>query len=275
MPDRRGISARIEGERWLIVADTHVGLEVELREKGVRIPSQTDRLLGNIVEWAEEEGAGGVVVLGDVKHEIPYIQESAVEVKRFLEGLSARFNEVVLIQGNHDGGLPSILEKLNLRNVKLYDSRGFLTVLEGRRAVLLHGNSKPSKSYFEDAELMVMGHTHPAVSIMDAYGFVTKRPAILKMRVDKAKLGEKLYGEPVGAGEMDIVILPTANHLTVGVDVVSTMGKPFNAPRTLLTYVEPWNIKDRVEVYLTDLTYLGTLDVLESIINEKVDFDEM
>jgi len=273
--DKRGIGAVVNSNKWLILADTHVGLEFELQERGVRVPVQTSRIINNIVSWAEEEGATGVAILGDVKHELPYPFESLNEVKAFIEALAKNFEEVVLIAGNHDGGLEQVVGKVGLSNVKLYDSRGLVVNINGRSALMMHGNSKPNPEDLRVVDMVVMGHTHPAIVIEDEHGFVTKRPAILKIRVDKGEFSERLFGERVGEGELTMVILPTANHLTVGVDVASTLTEAFEAPRTILRYAEPWRILDRVEVYLTDLTYLGTLDVIRRISAERADFDSM
>jgi hypothetical protein len=273
--DKRGIGAVVNGDKWLILADTHVGLEFELQERGVRVPVQTSRIINNIVSWAEEEGATGVAILGDVKHELPYPFESLNEVKAFIEALARNFEEVVLIAGNHDGGLEQVVGKVGLSNVKLYDSRGLVVNINGRSTLMMHGNSKPNPEDLRVVDMIVMGHTHPAIVIEDEHGFVAKRPAILKIRGDKGEFSERLFGERVGEGELTMVILPTANHLTVGVDVASTLTEAFEAPRTILRYAEPWRILDRVEVYLTDLTYLGTLDVIRRISAERADFDSM
>ncbi len=45
-----------DGERWLLIADTHVGLEVELGKKGVRIPSQSARIAQLVLDFAERMG---------------------------------------------------------------------------------------------------------------------------------------------------------------------------------------------------------------------------
>lgn len=273
--DKRGLTVNTSGGKLLLVADTHVGLEFELQDKGVRVPIQTGKIVENIIKWAEDEGATRLAILGDVKHEIPYPVESLGEVKSFIDTLSRYFEEVLLIMGNHDGGLDQLAARERWPNVKLYDSKGVLMDINGKRTLLLHGNSRPDPEAFMEAEVLIMGHTHPAVVIQDEHGFVAKEPAIVKIKVDKGELGLKLYKQSMGGGELSIIVLPTANHLTVGVDVVSTLTTEFEAPRTLLRYIEPWRIQDRVEVYLTDLTYLGTLDLMRRLFSEKVDFDAM
>lgn len=164
-----------DGERWLLIADTHVGLEVELGKKGVRIPSQSARIAQMILDFAERTGATSLAILGDVKHEIASIVESAREVKEFINRISGKFNRIVLIKGNHDGNLDLILSNDAKSNIYLVDSRGFmLRSKDGKNLLLLHGNSKPRIEDFMNADVIIMGHTHPAVLIQDVTGYVMR-----------------------------------------------------------------------------------------------------
>src|SRR2546426_9812278 len=55
----------------LAVADLHIGLEEQLAEAGVHIPSQAEKMAGEIEALASEYGAKTLIVLGDVKHFVP------------------------------------------------------------------------------------------------------------------------------------------------------------------------------------------------------------
>src|SRR2546426_12653562 len=55
----------------LAVADLHIGLEEELAEAGVHLPSQADKMAREIEALASEYGTKILVVLGDVKHFVP------------------------------------------------------------------------------------------------------------------------------------------------------------------------------------------------------------
>src|SRR2546422_11656973 len=55
----------------LAVADLHIGLEEELAEAGVHLPSQAEKMAGEIEALASEYGTKTLVVLGDVKHFVP------------------------------------------------------------------------------------------------------------------------------------------------------------------------------------------------------------
>lgn len=267
----RGIAVDGEdGERWLLIADTHVGLEVELGKKGVRIPSQSGRLAQLVVEGAERFGATSLVVLGDVKHEIASIIDSAREVREFLDLVAPKFNKVVLVRGNHDGNLDMILSSNVKPNVYLVNSRGFiLRSRDGKNLLLLHGNSKPSVEDFVEADVIVMGHTHPAILIQDVTGYVMRAPVIVKIKVDKALFGRNMYGNDLDVkGQLSMIVLPVFNPLTVGMDVFEIFTKDLVDVETIIHYARTWESLRNVEVYLTDMTFLGTMDVLASIREE-------
>ncbi len=256
-----------DGERWLLIADTHVGLEVELGKKGVRIPSQSARIAQLVLDFAERTGATSLVILGDVKHEIASIVESAKEIREFLNRVSGKFNKVVLVKGNHDGNLDLILSSDVKPNVYLIDSRGFvMRSKDGKKLLLLHGNSKPRIEDFMNADAIIMGHTHPAILIQDVTGYVMRSPVIVKIRVNKSVFGKNMYNTEIGAtGLMNIIVLPTFNPLTVGMDVFEIFPKDLVEVETILHYARTWEILGNIEVYLTDMTYLGTMDVLARI----------
>nr|MCG2864003.1 metallophosphoesterase family protein [Vulcanisaeta sp.] len=226
--DFRGIVVEADdGERWLLVADTHVGLEVELGRRGVRIPSQSARIAQLIIDAAERLGATSLAILGDVKHEIASIAESAREVREFIDRVSAKFNKVVLVRGNHDGNIDLILSSDVKPNVYLVDSRGFiLRSRDGKNLLLLHGNSKPRVEDFVKSDVIIMGHTHPAILIQDITGYVMRAPVIVKVRIDKAILGRNMYGTELDVkGPMSIIVLPVFNPLTIGMDVFEIFAK--------------------------------------------------
>lgn len=257
--DSRGITVTIGGRKWVLAADTHVGLEIEMAAKGIMVPSQTRRILDDIKKIADAEGANNVAILGDLKHELPLPLESTKETKQFLIDLSKEFDNVLVILGNHDGGLDRIINDLGLPNLTYTDSRGI--VIEGARNVLLlHGNSKPREGDFAKSDVIVMGHTHPAISMQDSTGYIMRRPVMVRMELDKKRVANKMYAKNVGKGKVTVIVMPTFNPLTIGMDVSSLTAEPgFN---TILKYMEPWRRPKDVEVYLTDMTFLGTLDDL-------------
>ncbi len=274
--------------RAVLFADTHVGYEFELAIRGVRVPRQTPKLVNHILDLVEKERADTVVILGDVKHELPVATETAREVVQFLRELASRLENLVLIQGNHDGKLDKLVEKAECKNIQIYDSRGLKVRLRtGKTALLLHGNAKPRPLDLAEAAILVMGHTHPAVSIRDPLGYVAREAVIVRAFVKKCDVVSKMYRrdelkdirlEVNPEDELVVVILPCANPLITGTDITRTLLQQHPTSRTILSYFELWKHPEKIEVYLHDFTFLGTLDVLlelEKIVatRERVDWD--
>ncbi|HNR59137.1 MAG TPA: metallophosphoesterase, partial [Methanothrix sp.] len=93
----------VEGRRrGLVAADLHIGIEHQLWLGGASVPSQTGKMLAGLRLRAEEVEPDRVILLGDVKHNLPWtsFQEKG-EVPSFLKALS-EVAKVEVIAGNHD-----------------------------------------------------------------------------------------------------------------------------------------------------------------------------
>jgi len=252
-----GLVLSLRRERLLLLADTHVGYEVELRRvKGVNAMSQTRKLVERVLELADLHNVTAVVILGDVKHELPVPRESAEEVRAFLSTVAKRV-PMLLIPGNHDSLLQEIASGID--GVEIAPTRGVLV----DRFLLIHGHVKPAKQDLEKADVVIMGHTHPAVVIRDDIGYAVKEPAVLKIRTSRTKMCRALYGEPCKRrAQLKIVVLPASHPLITGVDV-REIPQMASEGRTLLKYIE-WKTEN-VEVYLPDMTFIGTLADLQEV----------
>lgn len=258
----RGILLPYRRERILLLADTHVGYEVELRrQRGINVVSQTGKLIDAVVRLIDKHNATMVAILGDVKHELPVPRESVPEVRAFLTAI-AKKAPLLLIPGNHDSLLEEIAK--GIEGVEIAPTRG----LAMGRMLLTHGHVKPQKEELEKAETIVMGHTHPAILIQDEIGYAVKEPAVLKIYASRRELCKSLYNETCRRrGDIKIVVLPASHPLITGVDV-SEIPKMAAEGRTLLKRVK-WD-PERVEIYLSDLTFLGRLADLEKINMESM-----
>lgn len=248
----RGLVLTYRRRRYLLLADTHVGYEVELRARGINVVSQTPKLLRGILNQVETQDVDFLIILGDIKHELPVPRESVQEVREFLRSLGSKV-PTVLIPGNHDSMIEEIAR--GLEGVEVMSSRGLML----GRYLLLHGHTKPNPEDLAKARAVIMGHTHPAVSIRDEIGYTAREPALLKIAVDRRELLRSIYGDeaPKASGELKIVVLPASHPLITGVDLRELPALSAEG-RTLLRYVR-WD-PSRVEVYLHDLTFLGTVD---------------
>ena len=99
----------ILGEKKLICAgDLHIGLENEMKVKGVIVPSQTFRMEKELVSLAE--GHDGLVLLGDIKHRVPgSSKQEYAEIPRFFTELKKAYGEVHVVRGNHDTNIEAML----------------------------------------------------------------------------------------------------------------------------------------------------------------------
>lgn len=156
LPDRPVLEL-IGDERVLCVGDLHIGIEADMRYRGVIIPSQTHRMERELKDLAE--GVDRLVVIGDVKHQVPgSTKQEHVEVPRFFNGLLNHFPKIDLVKGNHD----TDIERMLPSRVTVHDQEGFILDDVG----FVHGHAWPSHDVMS-CRLLVMGHNHPAVIFED------------------------------------------------------------------------------------------------------------
>lgn len=243
-------AAVIEGrERVLIVTDLHIGFERELVQLGVNIPSQAGRMLARLKRIISLAKPDRVILLGDVKHNIPTItNQEWMDLPVFFERLLELGVKVEVVQGNHDGGL----EPLAPGQVKIHDSRGI--IVEG--IGLMHGHAWPSKELFK-CKVLLMGHNHPVVEFRDQLGFREVFPTWLSIKVDikshgllPKELSKEATYEAVKLRR--VVVMPAFNALLPG-KPVNTEDRKLLGP---LLESRALNIEE-AEVYLLDGTFMG------------------
>ncbi len=159
IPDKAALMA---GDT-LVIADLHIGKEDELRQAGFILPSQAKKMGSEVASLLEEYKPRKLIILGDLKHQFP--KSSGLEkreVPRFFDIIEGHVPEVHLIQGNHDGNISYILP----RWVSLHGAEGLFLGEVG----YVHGHAWPSQEVME-AEVLLMGHNHPAILFPDRLGF--------------------------------------------------------------------------------------------------------
>jgi len=193
-------------KRFLIIADLHIGIETELQENGLHIPSQTSLMLERVIALIETYAIADLVILGDVKHNIPTSSKlERGDVRRFLDALHSRVS-LHIIPGNHDGNLSRLLSP----DITLYPSDG--AVLHG--IGLVHGHRWPSDEVMR-CDWVVVAHTHPTIMLTDRLGYKTFEPCWLRTVCDQEKLHERYptSGNPL------VFVLPAFNPLCGGIAV--------------------------------------------------------
>jgi len=87
-----------DGTRAIVVGDLHVGLESELRSKGVHVPSQTYRMQRELI--ALSPGHDRIILLGDLKNKVPgSSHQEYAEIPRFIRALQRHYGHVDVVRG--------------------------------------------------------------------------------------------------------------------------------------------------------------------------------
>jgi len=235
----------IEKEKILVVSDLHLGFEYELYKKGINVPSQTDRILKRIISLIRKTKAEILVILGDVKHDVPGVSyQEMKEIPDFFNKLIKKVKVKVCL-GNHD----TFLEKLCPDEVEIFDSRGFVIGKYGFN----HGHAWPFKKLM-GCDYILIGHTHPTIQFIDEFGYRVIEQVWLKGKLKKEKIKEKYKIEKTGS--LSVIIMPAFNRLLGGTPLnIRRMNEEQLGPLLKNNFI---NIKD-AELYLLDGTYLGKL----------------
>ncbi len=253
----------VESEfKTLVIADLHLGIEAELREKGVNIGSQTEKLLERVITCVKAVEPDVILLLGDVKHAVPKISwMDRKEVPFFLAGL-AEYAQVYVVKGNHDGHLNKLLPKATEpeperkpeHEISIKSTRGFLFDGVG----YTHGHSWPLQDLFS-AKYILIGHNHPRIKLASSQSrYRSTRSVWIRAKCDYDAVKEH-YPELRKSGWNDpwVIIMPAFNEICGGIT--------FNVPtKRLLGPIASKLLRlEDMEVYLLDGTYIGKAGDLE------------
>jgi putative SbcD/Mre11-related phosphoesterase len=212
-------------DNTLIVADLHIGLEHELEKNGVKIPSQTAQMTDRIARLLKKSSATHLVILGDLKHNIPTISwHEYTTIPSMIKTLQ-EYADITVVKGNHDGNIEKLLPDVPvLKSLKLGDT------------LLFHGHTKiPENAGFET---LVAGHNHPCIEFHDE----------IKSTRESAWIKAQLNGA-------EVIIMPAFNDLIYGT--------PINAGKKLLGPIFGQIDLENADAYLLDGTHLRVKDLLK------------
>jgi len=235
-----------EEEKMLVIADLHIGIEYEFYRSGIKLPSQTEKMLERLEKLLRQTKTERLLLLGDIKHKVPgsSFQEER-EIPYFLNHLK-RLNQgikVEIVPGNHDPGIENYLPK----NVKLHGNKGIAI----GDIYLTHGHTWPDKSMLK-AKKIVSGHSHSQFEFRNKLGYRWTEPVWLRASVDKKKIESHYKQKP--KADMEIIIVPPFNKLSGGYPINKERNdekyKEFLGPVAKL-------ISRKKKLYLLDGTFLG------------------
>lgn len=161
----------------LVISDLHLGLEKTMTSKGNYVPSsQLDDIKEDIREAREDTEASRILINGDLKNQFRTSYSETEEIEEFLNFLKAKFDEVIVVEGNHDTLIESTLENAEVKLEGSYLEDGKLYI---------HGHEELGQYELQDFDTVLIGHEHPAIALEDEIGVREKIPALLYGPMDK------------------------------------------------------------------------------------------
>lgn len=234
----------------LVIADLHIGIEHSYRKHGIKVPSQSGRLMDRIVKLMEDTGAERLIILGDIKHKVP---GTSFQEERDIPVFFQRLAEKAMIEitpGNHDDRI----ERLLPPGVRVHESTGFAL----GDTWLCHGHAWPGRSFLKK-QRVVMGHSHASVELADKFGYRWKDPVWLVAELERKKLSEK-YKNPPEAGELpELILMPPFNDFTGLIPLNRRAAAVRDYLREGPNPMFKASKKNRARVYMLDGTLLGEL----------------
>lgn len=200
--DEAAMVVTIDGKRYIVVGDLHIGMERKLEKAGVHARGASMAMLDKLVNLSREFDTRRLILLGDVKESILYPDAIEAGVLRdFFEGLAGF--ETTVIRGNHDAHLDEIIDVKPVDELRL-----------GKFA-FLHGHRWPSGEAMM-LDYIITAHNHAAVSIRDSNGAVYVEKAWLIAGLN-AEMAAKQY-DTFNNG-IRIIIMPAFNDLITGMPI--------------------------------------------------------
>ncbi|MGQ9788376.1 MAG: metallophosphoesterase [Candidatus Hadarchaeaceae archaeon] len=242
---------KIAEEKIIVISDLHLGIEHELAKKGISLPNQMPRLKTRLTTLLKEKEATHLIILGDVKHNVPVTTwHEWSELPDLFEYL-ARMVKIDIVKGNHDGGLEGMMP----HEVNIHDPHGL--VLGKRKKVgLMHGHTWPAPELLE-TEFIIAGHNHPAIEFRDDLGGRSIEPIWLRAKLNPKKIPKKLL-PPAEKKLPDLIVVPAFSELVGGAAVNRGLPQELIGPIFRSGAVK----LDEAEAYLLDGTFLGKIKVL-------------
>jgi uncharacterized protein len=267
---------KTEKTKTLLIADPHLGWEMQLQEKGIHIPSQTPKILNKLTTIIDEYKPDRLVVLGDVKYTVVSHEFGEwQDIPDFFSKLAGYVGGIAVVRGNHDANLEPLLPE----KVEFLPATGAVIGDVG----VFHGHKWPSPALL-GCKTLVMGHLHPVVVFRDPTGCRMTRQVWMRATLDSEALAETLLQKShikvVGSVEetlkkhfgiklkaSELYIMPSFNDFLGGRPINESHPRKEIGTEVLIGPVlrsEAVDVDD-AELYLLDGTYLGTLNQLRNM----------
>ena len=160
----------------IAIADLHLGLEASMTSRGNYIPEfQLEDLKDEISDLKKESGSDRILINGDLKNQYSTTYSEKREISELLDFLKTEFEDIIIIEGNHDTFIEETVEEKGLRVLEKYGEDGIL---------FMHGH----KEVDEEFEALIIGHEHPALALTDEIGVTEKVSCLLHGKTERGEL---------------------------------------------------------------------------------------
>ena len=234
----------------LVISDLHIGLEYDLLKSGIKIRKRIEKFKIIIDDLIKLTKASNLLIIGDVKYKVPGMSlQELKDIPKFFNYLNDNFKKVIVIKGNHDDFLETILHK----KVKIYSSRGVKLGEYG----FFHGHAWPSKALMK-CDYLFMGHLQPAIEFRDKLGYRSIQQVWLKGKLNQ-ELIKKKY-EIKETGKLNFIVLPSFNKVSGSLAVNKVLKEDLIGPLLANKILDI----DKTKSYLLDGTHLGEIKNLKT-----------
>jgi uncharacterized protein len=200
--DEPALIAKADKVKYLVIADLHIGMEIELSRKGIHLFNATGRMAQRIKHIMKEFSLKNIIMLGDIKNSILYPELAEIKL---LTGFFKELDgfKINIIAGNHDAHLKEIInhevdKELSIGNF------GFI-----------HGNKKPQAEMME-LDYIISAHDHLAVRIKEKNGAIYEQKAWALYGLNK-KEANAAYDKV--NSKIKLISMPAFNDLIMGVSI--------------------------------------------------------
>jgi putative phosphoesterase, SbcD/Mre11-related len=154
-----------------VICDVHLGYEEELQKKGIMMPkTQKEDIKRRIEKINSILNTRRIIINGDIRHGFGKINKKEIkEIENFLLYLSSYYREIILIKGNHDTFIRPIANRFGYP---------LIDYLFENEILIIHGH-KEFGNIIPKSKIIILGHEHPAINIVNEYGEHKKLLAIL------------------------------------------------------------------------------------------------
>jgi hypothetical protein len=238
----------------LIIADLHLGIEWDLYHSGITIPSQTNKLLKKITTHLKQTKPDQIILLGDVKHNVPQTSwQEKTEIPAFITELASHA-KVYITPGNHDGDIEHLLQE------QIDDELCTITPAKGSiidDIAYFHGHTWPAPELLQ-TPYIITAHNHPHIQLTDTLRHTIQQPVWIRTTLHKTPFEKHYQPYQIQWTNPELIITPAFNQLCGGIPFNTTPPNKLLGPIFTKQAVKLHN----AQAYLLDGTNLGNLHIL-------------